>query len=402
MKILLVSTLYPPHVIGGAEKAASRLAEALVNRGHEVVVVSLHPGSEETIENRNGVRVYRLPIDNLYWPFGRKQKPHVLRRLAWHILDIWNRKAAARIGKILDTEVPDVVHTHCIAGFSLSAWGEVKRRKLRLVHTTYDYYLLCPRSSLFRNNRNCEKRCWDCRMLTPAFARISRMPDSIASVSQNTLDIHRRNGCFSEKRTTVIYNLSDLTRIGIRKRKNSNAEPNDLVFGFIGKIDPAKGIETLLSATAQLCLPNWKLRVAGTGIEPYLRRLSAQFPDQRIEWLGFTDAETFYSSVDVVIIPSIWADPLPLVCVESLHAGKAIICALSGGIPEIARLADVVEFFPPGDVAALALIMNSALMSPQRWRESGIHDKSVLDVFEEEDKVERYFREYVTPNQTGQ
>jgi len=34
MKILIISTLYPPHVIGGAEKAACELAEALVRRDH--------------------------------------------------------------------------------------------------------------------------------------------------------------------------------------------------------------------------------------------------------------------------------------------------------------------------------------------------------------------------------
>jgi glycosyltransferase involved in cell wall biosynthesis len=71
MKILIISTLYPPHVIGGAEKAAAELAEAMVRRGHVAVVVSLHPGSNEVVEDRNGVRVYRLPVDNFYWPFGR-------------------------------------------------------------------------------------------------------------------------------------------------------------------------------------------------------------------------------------------------------------------------------------------------------------------------------------------
>jgi len=75
MKLLLISTLYPPHVIGGAEKAAAQLAEALVRRGHEVVVASLYPGSSEVVENRNGVRVYRLPLDNFYWPLtGRRNQ----------------------------------------------------------------------------------------------------------------------------------------------------------------------------------------------------------------------------------------------------------------------------------------------------------------------------------------
>ena len=110
MKILIISTLYPPHVIGGAEKAAMQLAEALIHRGHVVVVVSLYPGSSEVVEDRNGVRIYRLPMDNFYWPFGRKEKPSILRRLAWHIREVWNPMAARRIGRILDAEKPDVRH----------------------------------------------------------------------------------------------------------------------------------------------------------------------------------------------------------------------------------------------------------------------------------------------------
>ncbi len=394
MKVLFISTLYPPHIIGGAEKAAAQLAEALARRGHEVVVVSLHPEPEEAVEVRNGVRVYRLPLDNFYWPFGRKKKPNVLLRLAWHVRDIWNRGAAKRVGRILDIESPDAVHTHCIAGFSLSVWGEVKKRNIRLVHTLYDYYLLCSRSSLFRSGRNCERRCVDCALLTSSKRRLSELPDSVVSVSRRTLDTHLRNHCFSDRKAAVIYNISDLSKIAHQQRMTTDGDAGTLVFGFIGKIEEAKGIETLLSATTELLRPNWELRIAGTGIESYVQSLSKRFPDSRITWAGFTKAAEFYASVDVVVIPSIWADPLPLVCVESLHAGKALICAESGGIPEIARLAEVVEFFPAGDADALAEKMNLALMSPQRWRDGGVRSPSTLDVFKEDGVVEKYLAEY--------
>ena len=190
MKILIISTLYPPHVVGGAEKAAAELAEALVRRGHVVVVVSLHPGSTEIVEDRNGVRVYRLPVDNFYWPFGRAEKPNRFYRLAWHIREMWNPVAARRIGKILNAEMPDVVNTHNVCGFSLAAWKEVKRRKVRLVHTLHDYYLMCSRCTLFDKGRNCEKRCLSCKVLTFNRRRLSRLPDSIVSVSQHALREH--------------------------------------------------------------------------------------------------------------------------------------------------------------------------------------------------------------------
>ncbi|HEY6302957.1 MAG TPA: glycosyltransferase family 4 protein [Terriglobales bacterium] len=394
MKILIISTLYPPHVIGGAEKAAAQLAEALVHRGHVVVVASLHPGSNEVVGDRNGVRVYRLPIDNFYWPFGRKEKPNALRRLAWHVREMWNPVAASRIAKILDAETPDLVNTHNLCGFSLAAWREVKRRKLRLVHTVHDCYLLCSRSVLFRNGSNCKNRCLDCKVLTLNRRNLSRLPDSVVSVSQYTLNEHIAREYFEDVPTTVIHNIYRATNPPLQQAPKDEKISHDLVFGFIGRIEEEKGIETLLAATTRLQRSNWRLRIAGKGLNGYVQRLSDRFSDPRIEWLGFTDAAEFYSSVDVVIIPSSLAEALPYVCVESLHAGKSLICASSGGIPEIARLSNIVEFFPSGAADVLAEKMNLALTSSQEWRERKVPDTLKLVVFREEYVVERYLREY--------
>lgn len=394
MKILIISTLYPPHVIGGAEKAAAQLAEALARRGDEVVVVSLHPRPNQVVEDRNGVRVYRLPIDNFYWPFGRDEKPNILRRLAWHIREMWNPIAAWRIGKIMDAEMPDVVNTHNICGFSLAAWREIKRRKVRLVHTLHDYYLMCPRCTLFRNGRSCEKRCLDCKILTFTKEGLSQLPDAVVSVSQHALDEHTKRHYLEGVPSTVIYNIQGCAQSPVRQTADARQFSGDLVFGFIGRVEQEKGIETLLQATKQLNQPNWKLKIAGRGLDGYVQSLRKTYADPRIEWLGFIDSSEFYSSVDAVVLPSLWAEPLPYVCVESLHAGKSLICASSGGIPEIARLSERVEFFSAGHSDALAEKMNLALSSPTEWRERKVPDTAKLSAFREEYVVQRYLREY--------
>ncbi len=394
MKILIISTLYPPHVMGGAEKAAAELAEALVRRGHNVAVITLHPESREIVEDRKGVRIYRLPLDNAYWPFGRAEKPNPLRRLVWHIREMWNPRAASRVAKILDTETPDVVNTHNVCGFSLAIWREIKCRKLRLVHTLHDYYLMCPRCTLFRRGRNCEKRCWSCQILTFNRRRLSCLPDSVVSVSQHALQEHTRRDYLKNRPTTVIYNIqSALNSDGPQTSVGKGSRPS-LVFGFIGRVEKEKGIETLLAATLQLHSPNWALRIAGRGVDSYANMLKEKFRHPGIEWLGFVDAVSFYSSVDVVILPSLWAEPLPYVCVEALHAGKSLICAASGGIPEIARLAKKIEIFPAGDANVLAEKMNFALRQPAEWCKQKAPDQSVLKRFGEEYIVERYLTQY--------
>ena len=306
---------------------------------------------------------------------------------------MWNPVAARRIGRILDAEKPDVVNTHNVCGFSLAAWREVKRRRLRLVHTMHDCYLLCSRSVLFRNGSNCKSRCLDCRVLTLNRKGLSRLPDSVVSVSQYTLNEHITRAYYEGVPATVVFNIHRAAPLQ-KETPDSEKKSGDLVFGFIGRIEEEKGIETLLMSTRLLQSSNWKLKIAGKGLDGYVQKLSKKYSDPRIEWLGFTEAATFYSSVDVVVLPSLLNEALPYVCVESLHAGKSLICVSSGGIPEIARLSSRVEFFPSGDANVLAEKMNLALASPQAWRECKVPDASKLDVFREEYVVGKYLREY--------
>jgi glycosyltransferase involved in cell wall biosynthesis len=401
MKVLIISSLYPPHVVGGAEKAAAQLAEALVRHHHEVVVVCLHPDSKPVIEDRNGVRVYRLPMNNFYWPFGRTEKPNAFYRLAWHIRELWNSLAAGPIGQILDIEKPDVVNTHNICGFSLAVWREVKQRQLRLVHTVHDYYLMCSRCTLFDKGRNCQTRCLGCTVLTANRRRLARLPDSVVSVSQHALDEHRRRDFLADQPATVIYNIQEVCKSSLTESVNYGEDHTDLIFGFIGRIEEEKGIETLLAATRRLDKSNWKLKIAGKGVDEYVDKLARRYPESRIEWLGFTDAANFYRSVDVVIIPSLWAEPLPYVCVESVHAGKSLICASSGGIPEIAGLGSMVCLFPAGSVDALREKMNLALNSAEEWRHRRVPDSSKLVQFREDHVVDRYVREYAPVRPTS-
>ncbi|MEI9925796.1 MAG: glycosyltransferase [Bradyrhizobium sp.] len=104
--------------------SVSLLAESLAAKGHHVATVCLNKEPHLAVDEINGVRVYRVPLDNIYWPFGQPEKPALLDRLKWHLGDTWNRKAARRFGRILDIENPDVVHTNNLTGFSVSLWSK--------------------------------------------------------------------------------------------------------------------------------------------------------------------------------------------------------------------------------------------------------------------------------------
>jgi glycosyltransferase involved in cell wall biosynthesis len=373
---------------GGAEKSVTLLAEALARTGDQVSVITLHPGSEETVEELNCVRVYRLPLDNNYWPWGRDTKPNPSARLLWHVRDFWNGKAANRVGRILDIERPDVVHTNCLGGLSVSIWREAKKRNIRLVHTLRDYHLLCPRTALFRNGSNCERRCFMCKVLTINRKPASRQLDAVASNSDYVLKEHTRRGFFKRTPLAVIYNVAGGD---IKHDTPALSDGSDiLVFGFIGGITPEKGVEVVLKATATIVNSNWSLKIAGAGSTLYVEHLQRSFPDPRIEWLGFVPANEFYRTTDVTVVSSVWAEPLPRTLIETFAAGNSAICARSGGIPEIASLGKVVETYPAKDAETLARIMDNALTNVEMWKRGGFKDSSALDVFSEASITSQY------------
>jgi glycosyltransferase involved in cell wall biosynthesis len=379
MRILMINTLYPPIAVGGAERSVCLLAEALARSGDQVAVVSLHPESKETVESRNDVRVYRLPMDNHYWPFHGGEKPGKVAKLWWHMGEAWNLRAAERVGRILDLERPDVVHSNNLCGFSVAVWREVKKRKIRLIHTLRDYYLVCSRSALFREGSVCIRRCADCRVLTANRRPASQLVDAVVSISEYVLKCHTQSKYFSGAPSAVIYNIGGTNTIPSPK---SHAE-DTLIFGSIGRLEDEKGIRVVLEATQRLSVPNWRLRIAGVGLDGYVDALKQRFTDPRIEWLGFASPQHFYSSIDVTIVSSVWPEPLSRAVIETFASGKSAICARSGGIPEIANMGRVVATYPAKDSQLLAEIMDQAMLNVGMWRSGGFRNASAGSLFDD-------------------
>ena len=281
--------------------------------GDDVSVITMHPGNEESTETLNGVRIYRIPMDNLYWPFGCEvEAVPTGKRLLWHIRDMWNpAKTAARVGRILDIEKPEVVNSHLIIGFSPAVWREVKKRGIRLVHTMHDYYLMCPRADMFGKGKTCETRCLQCKALTATRKISSASVDSVVSVSKYVLDAHKSRDYFPDVPGSVIYNVSTPPGNAAARHRQSRRRPSCLWLPRTAR-SFQRSKNSLLEATRLLTSDNWRLRIGGTGLEATVQALKSEFTDPRIEWLGFTNSDNYFRSIHVSIVPSLWADPLPL------------------------------------------------------------------------------------------
>jgi glycosyltransferase involved in cell wall biosynthesis len=102
------------------------------------------------------------------------------------------------------------------------------------------------------------------------------------------------------------------------------------IIGAIGRLDPQKGFDTLITAMRATCTPGLRLEVFGDG--PERARLEALAAgDPRIRFRGWVDPVVALSQVDAVAMPSRW-EAYGLVGLEARAAGRPLLAARTDGL----------------------------------------------------------------------
>lgn len=362
-KILFVSTLYTPHNVGGAEAVVRMLAEETVRRGREAVVVTLSPDGHYHEGEVEGVRVHYLPLANLFFLHGKTPRSPRARQL-WHLIDAWNPVMGRRLGRILDRERPDVVNAHNLQGFSVAAWQAAAQRRLPLVQTLHDYYAACANSSMFRRGCNCETVCRECRILGTARRRLSDRPRVVTAVSRRLLDRIRAAGVFTGTRDTRVIHNANARDLPVRLPHRAGP----LRLGFLGRLEPVKGLELLLEAVRTLPPGSATLSIGGSGEAGYVADLRRRYESPTVRFEGWVQAEPFLDTIDALVVPSVWEEPLSRVSHEAMGQGVPVVGARIGGIPEIVRDGETGFLFAPGDRDDLARALRRLIDEPPDWR----------------------------------
>ena len=362
MRVLFVNTLYYPYQVGGAEKSVQTIAKALVHEGYDVAVATTTPKRNAYCSLHDDVRVHYVPLKNIYWPFGK------IRRFLppiWQAIDIWNPFMERAFSKILDHEKPDIVHTNNLLGFSVAVWRAVKTYKIPIVHTPRDYYLLGRKGSLFSNGKNCDKQCRVCRYYSVHRIRMTRRVDAFVPASEYVSNIHLVHGAFCKTRVrTIIRNPVLPTDSAIRSKRQSTQSHDKIRFGYLGSLAPHKGIELLVSQSKRLGDHQWELLIAGDGGDEYKESLRRMNIDGRISFLGFREPSELLNQVDVLVVPSLWGEPIPRSILESYSMGVPVIASNRGGSPEVVIPGKTGFLFDPNSADSLYNIMQRFIKEP--------------------------------------
>ncbi len=363
MKIVQIASLYSPYIGGGAERTAERIALGLIKRGHELEVISVGPGSTDIQEKTtSNIPVRRLSRRNIYFHHNSKELPSWKKAL-FHTLDSYNPFMKTRIVKELSEIRPDVALVHNLQGLSVSVWSACNDLKIPIVQVLHDYYLICPKVTLFKDGHNCEKQCTSCSRFRWANVELSNKVAAVVGVSNFILNRHLTEGLFSKTPIKLAnHNANNIQPSSLNSLSNKSKVIN---IGFIGALSEVKGVELLcrafIEAQSQSGDKKLKLRIAGSGEQGYVQLLKQKFNHPDIAFIGQVNPDEFYSTVDFTVVPSLWHEPLGNIVYESMAKGVPVIGSHCGGIPEmIQNRVNGVTFDPYNIQSLVAAIITLA------------------------------------------
>lgn len=387
MKILLSAALFYPYSFGGGEAYVYRLTKELLRRGHDVCVLAQAPNEEIDASyevshyDYNGVQVVSLRINpNAVSPRERhtgfgpvicEAVRHVLQNFRPDLVHI-NAMKPALVSVCSELDIPHVVTAHhagivCPAGGLLRKDGSICPgvvsealcvpccTRLRWPKFNIGGFLGRLPQQLFRplGKRLNEKRKgleylergliypWLVEQSISIKKEMLEQAKVIVAPSRYMHDLLLRNGSPPEKIRLVPHGVEPLQPIAGGDRPTGTVR-----FGYVGRIDPGKGLHVLLEA-ARLLPDGAECEVHIFGAtrnrwdEDYFQKALATYKGKsKVIHHGLVAPDRLaeaFERFDVLVVPSNLPESFGLVVLEAFSAGRPVIVADSGALPELVR-----------------------------------------------------------------
>jgi glycosyltransferase involved in cell wall biosynthesis len=374
VRILFVSrNFFPSGVMGGAQTSVMYLAKAIQAQGHDVAVLSVDDQAHTGIHAPTGLMEFRLKLRNIYTR-GSHSFP---ARTAWHLIDRLANLMEPRYSEVFESFRPDVILTNVMAGITPAIWRAARKAHTPIVHVVHDYYLTCYKSAMRKADKNCDRSCSACKIISHGSVRGAATGVSdVIYVSDFVRAVHEAEGVFpSTTRAHIIHGAYEPE--GIIPARNGPVEPGVLTLGFFGRLAPEKGVVELIESLQSLPNGSWKLRVGGGGDSAYVEEVVRAAHGLPVEVLGVRPPTEFYSSIDAIIVSSLWNDPAPRVVYEAGMHGVIPIVSNRGGLPQLVGYGSRGLIFDPLIDGSLVGAIKSVVVQPelmenfrQTWQEA--------------------------------
>jgi glycosyltransferase involved in cell wall biosynthesis len=204
---------------------------------------------------------------------------------------------------------------------------------------------------------------WKVRVNEWIDRRLLRWMDRVVCVSAAQAARVRRAGVKAE-RIAVIRNAVDTApfeRVDLAYRHLMQtwfSRPRSRIIASAGRLSPEKGFDRFIASAALVAKQEPEAGFVLFGEGPLRQTLARQ-----IDALGLTgtfvlagfrdDVARFLPCCDLAVLSS-WTEGLPVIVLEALASGVAVVATAVGGTPEVVRDGVNGYLVPPGDPAALA------------------------------------------------
>jgi glycosyltransferase involved in cell wall biosynthesis len=296
-----------------------------------------------------------------------------LEKLSKSLKAIYSWEAMRKLDAILDKARPEIAHAHNIYHhLSPSILRRLSRREVPTVLTLHDLKIACPSYRMIANDSICE-RCKVSNYWQAARTRCMHGSFALSAWATAEAYFHRIMGSYRRYVDQFIvpsrFYIDKFCEWGWDRDKfvhipnfvdtdaiTPRFEPGEY-FVFFGRLSPEKGVGTFIRAVAKTGV---RARVIGTGPEEANLQALARECGAPVEFLGYKSGEELFElirSARAVVLPSEWYENAPISVLEAFAAGKPVLGANIGGIPEVLdhRWGRVFEAF---SVEALADCLN--------------------------------------------
>jgi glycosyltransferase involved in cell wall biosynthesis len=356
VKVLAIANMYPPHHLGGYELSCQDTLERFRANGHDVRVLTTTMRRADVDERAHpDDPVVRRELE-MYWRDYEITKPPLRERLR---IERHNQRV---LEATLDADPPDVVSFWNMGAMSLGIVTTVLEREIPAVLVVCDDWLVYgplvdPWARLFR------RAPWFGRVVRRAVGVPTTVPDlgavdAVCFVSESVRGAAAQATPWTFRRSTVTFSGIDRADFPPLRPDEAAGEWRGRLC-YVGRLDPRKGVETVVRAFARLSA-DYALDIVGPGERSYVdevRRLT--------ESLGVAPRVTFreaprpavrscYLAADVVLFPSEWPEPFGLVPLEAMACGRPVVASGTGGSGEYLEDERNCLLFAPGDPESLA------------------------------------------------
>ena len=286
-----------------------------------------------------------------------------------------------KVAKILRQQKIEVIHTHNTQPLLDGTIAYLMSGVKKIIHT--DHARAFPD----------KKRYMVAEKIASFF--VDKMVGVSDDTKNNLYDFEK----IALEKLEVIHNGIDINRYkkGIdltAKRKELKIKDSGPIIGMVGRLSEEKGVVFLIKALPKILqrIPDLNLVIAGDGPQKDLLRNEISKLDitNNVKVLGSRlDIPEILNLLDILVLPSL-REGLPMVLLEAMAAGCAIIASNVGGIPTLIKDNWNGNLVSPGSIDEIANAVINLVSNEAKQKEYSKNSETILDEFSLSNMVHKY------------